>query len=394
MYLGRIKVIPAPTSVCLAMLMVIVGLIVIRDYLYRNQGSVILYMFRENAAVIAPFLLIVFFSLLLSIHPGAYWKEGGKWIYLILYGFVIFFFAMLLPSFPLVRRHYSTFVRISLYIVCISIFIDLFAPGTFSNVVARAAGFPENSNFSALATTMVCTAALGYHERDGRTRDWITIFIASLGVFATLSRSGMLEFFVLLLFYGYFTLFSGGVKLRNILVLVGGATAFVAIMSVTIPILIEHTEMFSKYKTRVTSFTGSEQVDDGSSEHRRRAILESLELISSSPIVGNGTAHTRTMRELPHNIYLMQWVNNGLGGLCSYLALLASAFWVFYKRGYRPGQAFIAVSLLGGLFSHNVLDQRPFLILLGSLLGMSLYASGKLSVSESTDSEVVRSWQG
>jgi O-antigen ligase len=77
------------------------------------------------------------------------------------------------------------------------------------------------------------------------------------------------------------------------------------------------------------------------------------------------------MSELPHNIYLQQWVNNGLPGLLSYAAFLVLTILTFAHRGSRNGVALIAVATIGGIFSHNILDQHPFLILLGVLLGMS-----------------------
>jgi O-antigen ligase len=77
------------------------------------------------------------------------------------------------------------------------------------------------------------------------------------------------------------------------------------------------------------------------------------------------------MPELPHNIYLQQWVNNGLPGLISYLAFLGVRVWTFLSRRYFPGVMLIVVAIVGGFFSHNILDQRPFLILYGLLLGGS-----------------------
>ena len=50
------------------------------------------------------------------------------------------------------------------------------------------------------------------------------------------------------------------------------------------------------------------------------------------------------------------------------LPMLGVSFWIFGKRRYYRGQAFIATAAFGSLFSHNVLEQRPFLILFGILL--------------------------
>jgi O-antigen ligase len=77
------------------------------------------------------------------------------------------------------------------------------------------------------------------------------------------------------------------------------------------------------------------------------------------------------MPHLPHNLYLQQWVNNGIPGVVSFLALLLFAYRTFRRRNYRNGQAFVIVTTVGAAFSHNILDQRPFLMLLGILLGTS-----------------------
>ena len=78
------------------------------------------------------------------------------------------------------------------------------------------------------------------------------------------------------------------------------------------------------------------------------------------------------MLELPHNLYLQQWVNNGIVGFVGYLVFLISSYLVFLQRNCRNGQVLVAIAAVGSLFSHNVLDQRPFLILLGILIAASL----------------------
>ena len=77
------------------------------------------------------------------------------------------------------------------------------------------------------------------------------------------------------------------------------------------------------------------------------------------------------MPELPHNLYLQQWVNNGLLGLVGYLAFLGISAASFLRRRFFPGLMLMLVAAVGSFFSHNVLDQRPFLILYGLLLGLS-----------------------
>ena len=78
------------------------------------------------------------------------------------------------------------------------------------------------------------------------------------------------------------------------------------------------------------------------------------------------------MKELPHNLYLQQWINNGVFGLILYVVFVVSAFLTFTERRYPGGQALCVVAITGSIFSHNILDQRPFLILFGCALGLSL----------------------
>ena len=99
LYLGRVHVIPSPTGVCLLLLIGPTAVLVLRDYLTRDSGSRILFVYRENGPAVGAFVALGAFSLLLSLHPGAYWGQGGKWIYLLVYGFVIFMLSMLLPSY-------------------------------------------------------------------------------------------------------------------------------------------------------------------------------------------------------------------------------------------------------------------------------------------------------
>ena len=142
-----------------------------------------------------------------------------------------------------------------------------------------------------------------------------------------------------------------------------GICATLAVTAVATDTISEH--------SRLGRLLSNKQVDDGSAASRLFAVRESLRLINESPIVGHGTGHARTMAELPHNLYLQQWVNNGILGLLGVVGFFGVSLAIFRKRRYRPGQALILVSILGGVFSHNILDQRCFLLLFGILLGLS-----------------------
>ena len=114
----------------------------------------------------------------------------------------------------------------------------------------------------------------------------------------------------------------------------------------------------------------------GSAASRIAAAQDALNRINQSPIIGHGTGYARRMPELPHNLYLQQWVNNGILGLIGYLSFLGISAVCFLRRRFMPGATLTLVAALGSFFSHNVLDQRPFLILYGLLLGLSSLSGG------------------
>ena len=376
LYLGRVGLIPPPTMFCLGAFLPLVLFAVMRDFFFSRQPETFA-LLRRNATAVICFGLIALFSVIFAFHPGAYWDEDGRWIFLILYGYVIFLMSIYIPVLEEIRNIFKIAAICGLAVLGSSILTDLFFPGTFSNLMARAAGFPRNSNWAALSTVMVCCACVDPGDQRRIRKDIFVFLLASIAVFSTLSRSGMLELITAFCLYCYYCISAGGVKVKKVLIVLGAVFCFLLLVVTVGALLIEHTEMFTKYKTRFANIGTSSNIDDGSTEHRLQAIEEALVLISKAPVLGHGTAHTRTMLEAPHNMLLMQWVNNGIFGILSYLLLLFLSMRTFYVRRYYPGQMFIAAVMVGTFFSHNIIDQRPFLIILGMMWTLSLYQSAR-----------------
>ena len=131
----------------------------------------------------------------------------------------------------------------------------------------------------------------------------------------------------------------------------------------------------SKAQNRLSALASGEIQDDGSSADRLEAARVTLDKIEESPLLGHGTGYNRRLRQTPHNLYLKLWIDSGLLGVLTWLSLLAGGFWLFTSRKYRPGQALVLVTMFGGFFSHNILEQRTFLFLFGGAAAMSLYES-------------------
>jgi O-antigen ligase len=179
------------------------------------------------------------------------------------------------------------------------------------------------------------------------------------------------NFTVLLSTFIYFRFFRSSYSLRQRVL---GAAAVLTVGAVLIAMLPVFASLVSANESnnRLARYLSNKQVDDGSAGTRLAAALDSIRLIEESPILGHGTGYSRTMFELPHNLYLMQWVNNGAIGVLAYLLFLSTAFVTFTMRGCRNGQTLILITTIASIFSHNLLDQRPFLILFGLLLTASL----------------------
>jgi O-antigen ligase len=267
-----------------------------------------------------------------------------------------------------VRTWLPLYVLCALTLLLWSLSIDLSAPGTYAELDARAAGFPGNANFSALVTVMLCAATLDFQRRRRGWLDLVLLTVTTTIVLGTMSRSGLINLGVLMIVYFYYRLLASPGAASEALRLCAALLAIATTLLVVVP-LFTHSMPALKQSSRISRFLNNQQVDDGSAGTRLAAVKDSLRRIDAAPLLGHGTGHARSMPELPHNLYLQQWVNNGLPGVLSYLALLGLSYTTFRRRGDRNGVAFIIVTTVGSAFSHNVLDQRPFLMLLGILLG-------------------------
>jgi O-antigen ligase len=328
---------------------------------------------RDNAPALLAFASIVFCSLVLSVLPDAFWQEDGKWILLIAYGFGITVLALFVPSVPVIKPLIPWCIIAALGLLLWSLWQDLAVPGTYASLDQRAAGFPGNANFAALVAVMLCAASLDFERAGKGWRDLLILSLTALMVIGTMSRSGLVNFSVLLSVYLYFRLLYRGFRVRETLRLGLGLTLAVFLLVTLLPLCTGNLAGLQR-STRLEKFLNNERVDDGSAATRLYAVSDSLRRINESAFVGHGTGYSRTMPHLPHNLYLQQWVNNGIPGLLSFIALLIVSYRTFERRSFRNGQAFIIVTAVGAAFSHNILDQRPFLMLLGILLGSSSLA--------------------
>jgi len=200
------------------------------------------------------------------------------------------------------------------------------------------------------------------------------LFATAIGVLATFSRGGGLVFVFVVLCYTYCAVVQ--VRERPVRAL-GRALAMVLLAALTVQaarVLTKRVEIFST-DSRLGILSGRQKMIPAH-EPRLQALDESLQLVRESPVLGRGGGFTnKTMRQAPHNIYLQQWINSGLLGLVAFLWTLAAAGHLFWTRRYRNGIVFVALIAIEGLFNHNLLEERAFLVPLGVLLTLSFYAA-------------------
>lgn len=326
-----------------------------------------------RASMFAAFGSIILCAFVYSMVPGAKWDEGPTYLLSPVYDSMVVFLAMLLPVQLHHRRHFERYVLCGFAVLLASVAVDVYRPGTFSPIPDRAAGFAENPNTAAFVLLLFCAFLLDFHRL--RRRDIVVITLTSAGVLTTLSRGGGVLLAFLLAYYivcivlanrcGAVRALRGAAMLGVLLALIYGSAV----------LLLDHAEIFAlSYQPRLGLFDGSHELVPADDD-RIVALRAALELVKQSPLVGYGTGYSASMDATPHNMFLQHWINSGLAGVIAYLFLLAAVFRLFWMPRFRRGLLFTALVALNSFFSHNILEERAFLALLGALLTISFYES-------------------
>jgi O-antigen ligase len=333
----------------------------------------------NNVSVILPLAGIVVFSFVSSFIATAYSDVGPRYVMYPAYDAVIVLLAMLLPAREHHRRRFRLYLFGALVLLAGSVFVDAINPGTFSSVNTRAAGFPANPNIAAFVLVALCCLILDFERIE--PLGVIALSLTSVGVLATLSRGGILMLAFVLVCYTYMMVRRKGRGRIRLL----GAVAVVACLGSMIFLaseqLMQRASIFSlPSQNRQGMLLGRDAIVSPQ-EGRLRLLEESWALIHEAPILGFGSGFTYTTGEGPHNIYLQQWINNGIGGLICYLWLLIAATRLFWSRRSRAGLVFMGVVSLEGWVSHNLLEERVFLVSLGVLLTVSYFRAHDVGVA-------------
>ena len=362
----------SPVKIMLVVLLVVTAGTIVRCLASAEARSRVISLYTSHTAVMLALLGIVCFSFVSAFVPTAKWDDGPRWVLFPANDAVIILLAMLLPFPEHHRRRFRAYLLIAFVVVTASVFTDVIRPGTFSNLPDRAAGFAKNPNIAGFLLVALCSAIVVYDRV--RIVDVLIVLATSLAVLATFSRGGAVLFVFFLVCYA--TLIARHARRPGRALARMAAIAVVAMLVVkSATLLISRAQLFSLSTSRVGMLAGKSDVLP-QRDPRRETFAVSLRIVREAPLVGYGSGYTYTMPQGPHNIYLQQWINNGLLGLVAYVWLIAAAARVFWRRRYHTGVVFVGLVAVEGLFSHNLLEERIFLVLLGSMLTLSYFAVG------------------
>jgi len=374
-HLDFIRVLPFPAAnVFLFGLMAMVSVTLLRAAASGSARQQVERLYLNHVSVILALCGIVLFSFISSFVSTAFVEIGPRYVMYPAYDAVIVLLAMLLPIRAHHRALFRPYVFIALLALVGSVFYDAIHPGTFSVVDTRAAGFPANPNITAFVLLALCCLIVDFERID--FLGLIALLLTSVGVLATLSRGGMIMLAFLVVSYTIVVARQKGrgrIRFFGTIAAVAGLGGLILLGSSQ---LMQRASIFSmQSQNRSAMLTGQVAIVTPQ-ESRITLLRESWDLIQESPFWGYGAGYTYTLEQGPHNIYIHQWLNNGIGGLLCYLWLLVAVARVFWRRRSRAGGVFIGIVSLEGLFSHNLLEERAFLVALGVLLTMSYFHAG------------------
>ena len=322
--------------------------------------------FMRTLPIVIPFVAIMALSWVGIFLEGAYLEDNYKAVLLPTLDFGIFLTGIIIGTMRISERKWSLALVLGLAFILGTVFIDVVSPGTFSKYEYRASGIYEQPNIAAFTIVLFLTALLRWEKKALTWPDMILAVVCGIGVFFTFSRGGVVEFLLIAALYWYnlknkersYSIVKGLV----LLIFLAGIAVFM------FPDYISRLEILQFKSIRLDWFTTGDVGGAFSVTDARVKILdEYFPLIAASPFLGWGTGFITSMDIGPHNMYVAQWVENGILGLLAYLWLLAAVFVVNKRVNNFCGIAFIALVFVYGFLTHILLSERPFLLLMAIL---------------------------
>ena len=324
----------------------------------------------SNALLIAAYAYVTAVYLLWTLLPEATPPGDGADI-LRVYGLVNLLAATWCARAGL-RQEDLRFVLLPAFMVLVATMgIDVLEPGTFSLDGYRAAGIAENSNLAGFSVVLITAAMVAYDRPRLVDMGLLAICAATIGT--TFSRS------VLLLLGLLLGIWCGAMLLWACRSSTGARVGFtsaagtVAAAAVLLAVGIANGDVLrwveNKRVTTLLATDGPESLL--ASSDRARCARYSLDALPGHWWLGRGTGYTRSLEMGPHNMVLEQWVSNGVPGVLGLAALLGAGAAAAWRRRSAAAAAVVALLAAECVFSHNLLDERAPLLVLGLVMGVT-----------------------
>ncbi len=344
-------------------------------------------MLEANRSVLMAFACLCAISLLPgAVLPGAVVDDGGTQLMVLPYAFVVFTFGLMFGGAAAVRRHWRRILLLAWLVAATSVFVELVQPRTFSSLLPainagwatdadRPAGLMGDANTAAFIMLGLILLILRYDRL--RWPEAGLLAMTLLAVLATQSRGGLL--LTAMVIAGY--LYHCRAVIRGpalTAALLGGLAAVAGVVLVVLP-LLANLAAFSDWegqrRLEMLTFQGAFVAQD---ESRLGLVSSYLAAIEEAVWLGHGTGYMRTQPIGSHNMYLRQWLDNGVPGLFAYLALLGAGAMLFWQRSFPGGLMLMALAAVQGLFSHTLLESRGLLLLYALALAVSVVESRRM----------------
>jgi len=273
--------------------------------------------------------------------------------------------------FTIGQRYWIARLSVVLYVA--SIVVDLLTKGLIQSVFgARPSGFMANANDGAALLDGLLIAALPWGRPKASGYLWA--LFALIGVVITLSRSGLVLWFLIAMAYAGHTMINGRMGAKTLtftalsLALVGALAVIVAPQETSRALLGEAAGL-ERVQTVVTLLQGDASAI--ANDPRIVALQDWMQKIPERPFFGHGSDYSESsfgpfierQQQPPHNLYVARLIDSGLFGLTSLLLFQLFWFSFFLLRQNAAGLVYTAAFAYICIFSHEMDLFRNTLIL-------------------------------
>lgn len=216
----------------------------------------------------------------------------------------------------------------------------------------------------------ITIGSLIYGVRDVRTRGWLiaSLIGSTTGLILSLSRGGWI---------------ASGLGILFLLAITRKFRTFFVLIAVLIPTILV---VWSRLPSEATEYASDISISSYNIRARQESISDCIKLYSSNPLFGAGIGIRKYLE--PHNVLVLTLAETGIVGLVSFIVLMGSGFYSFYRAAKLSkgnpealeivmiGATLLFISLAAGMM--DVYWRRGVGFMGWACVGMSIYISSSM----------------